>query len=990
MIRTAVGSPAARARFRRRVALLSLLVTTLASPAFAQLAKVEAGMMRLVYFDGTESYLVPHATQSCLNSLAFQKRVFDFVDQKDKVTIMLADFSDGGDAGASVSPRNRVIVQISPLCYAFETIAANERLILIMNHELVHIATMDRPSGSDRFFRHLFFGKVGTIADHPETALYGYVTAPRAAAPRWFHEGIAVFADTWMAGGIGRAQGGWDEMVFRSMVRDNATFYDPLGLVSEGTKIDFQLQINAYLYGARFFTWLAHRYSPEKVVEWAARKDGSSGYYASQFKKLFQRSIDDAWAEWVAFEKDFQQKNLEAIRKYPLTSYKDLSPRALGSVSRAFYDQSNGRIYAGFNYPGVVSHIGAIKNDGTVERLVDIKDPAMYTVTSLAWDPETRLLFYTTDNNAFRDIVSLNVKTGERRLLQKDVRIGDLAFDRHDRSLWGIRHMNGIATIVRIPPPYTEWRQVHSFPYGTVPYDLDVSPDGTRVAASFGEVDGQQNVRVLDVARLLKGDVTPVARFDFGSAVVPSNFVFSPDGRFLYGSAYQTGVSNIYRYEVATRKVEAVTNAETGFFRPLPLGGDDIIAFRYSGQGFVPVRLTASPVEDLGPITFLGQRVVEEHPVLKDWNMTTAPRAAEPPTRKGVYHLAGGLGVESAYPIVQGYKNTQAVGYRLNLSDPLGINRLALLGSYSPAGDVKDSERTHLAASYERYDWTLRASLNNADFYDLFGPTKTGRKGYRASVEHKTTLVYDDPVHLDLTVGGNISGNLDRLPAYQNVPVSVTRLAAVDAKLTYTNTTGSMGRVDDEKGQKATLGAEVDRVDGKSVVGAFGTFDHGFALAIAHSSVWVRSAAGLSPNDVNNLFANFYFGGFGNNWVDHRTEKRYRESYAFPGLSLNEVGGRNFAKSMVEWNLPPWRYRRVGTPGFYLTWMRPAVFVGGLATNLDVPAIRRVVTDVGGQCDFRFTMLSNLDMTLSVGAALAFEHGHEPRREAMVSLRILR
>ena len=60
-------------------------------------------------------------------------------------------------------------------------------------------------------------------------------------------EGIAVFVDTWMAGGLGRAQSGYDEMVFRSMVKDDAPFYDPLGLVSEGTKVDFQLETNSSL-----------------------------------------------------------------------------------------------------------------------------------------------------------------------------------------------------------------------------------------------------------------------------------------------------------------------------------------------------------------------------------------------------------------------------------------------------------------------------------------------------------------------------------------------------------------------------------------------------------------------------------------------------------------------------------------------------------------------------------------------------------------------
>ncbi len=991
MNRRAVAHPASPPDCRL-VVLMALALSLVAVPVSAQLAKTEADGMTLVYFDGTETYLVPHVTRSCLNSLAFQRRIFG-LDPKETVNILLADLSDSGDGGASVTPRNRVVVQISPLCYAFETIAANERLILIMNHELVHIATMGQPAGPDRFFRHLFFGKVATNAEQPVTAVYDYATAPRAAAPRWYHEGIAVFADTWMAGGIGRAQGGWDEMVFRSMVRDGAPFYDPLGLVSEGTKIDFQLQVNSYLYGARFFTWLAHRYSPEKVVEWTARKDGSKGYYASQFKKVFNRSIEDAWAEWIRFEKGFQQKNLEAIRQYPLTPYRDLSRRALGSVSRAYFDEKRGRLYAAFNYPGVVSHLGAINIEtGTVERLVDIKDPAMYTVTSLARDPVSGTLFYTTDNNAYRDIVSLDPVTGKRRVLQKDARIGDLAFNRADRSLWGIRHMNGIATLVRIPPPYTEWKQVHSFPYGTVPYDLDVSPDGTTIAASFGEVDGQQNVRILDVRKLLDGDVTPIAEFDFGRASVPSNFVFSPDGRFLYGSAYFTGVSNIYRYEIATKKIEGVTNTETGFFRPLPLGGDDLIAFRYSGQGFVPARITATPFDDLGKITFLGTQVVEEHPVLKDWNVTTAPAVdyESIPKRTGVYRLAGGLGLESAYPILQGYKDTQAVGYRLNLSDPLQINRLALSASYSPWGDVAGQERVHLRAEYERYDWAVLATMNNADFYDLFGPTKTSRKGYVFAVTHKSALIYDEPRRLDLEVGGNISGNLDRLPAYQNIPVSVTRLAALDAKLTWTNTRGSLGRVDDEKGEKASVSGEVDRVDSQWVGGMYATFDVGTPVPIPHSSVWLRNAAGFSPNDVNNLFANFYFGGFGNNWVDRRAEKRYREFYSFPGLALNEVGGRNFAKSMLEWNLPPWRYRRVGRPGFYLTWMRPAVFASVLGTNLDAPDIRHVVTNVGSQLDFRFTALSNLDMTLSVGGAMAFEQGYGPRRELMVSLRVLR
>ena len=82
-----------------------------------------------------------------------------------------------------------------------------------------------------------------------------------------------------------------------------------------------------------------------------------------------------------------------------------------------------------------------------------------------------------------------------------------------------------------------------------------------------------------------------------------------------------------------------------------------------------------------------------------------------------------------------------------------------------------------------------------------------------------------------------------------------------------------------------------------------------------------------AAHDRAQPFANFFFGGFGNNYVDRGEEKRYREYYAFPGAQLNQLGGRNFLKSMVELNLPPWRFRHAGTPGLHGTWMRPATAV---------------------------------------------------------------
>ena len=88
-------------RFAQRCAAALFLTLTLAAPASAQLAVLEVPGLRLVYLDPSETFLVPHAARTFLNSLAFQRKLFDF-HPRDPVVLLLTDISDSGNAGASV------------------------------------------------------------------------------------------------------------------------------------------------------------------------------------------------------------------------------------------------------------------------------------------------------------------------------------------------------------------------------------------------------------------------------------------------------------------------------------------------------------------------------------------------------------------------------------------------------------------------------------------------------------------------------------------------------------------------------------------------------------------------------------------------------------------------------------------------------------------------------------------------------------------------
>ena len=122
-------------------------------------------------------------------------------------------------------------------------------------------------------------------------------------------------------------------------------------------------------------------------------------------------------------------------------------------------------------------------------------------------------------------------------MLLRDSRIGDLAINPRDKSIWGLRHQNGYATVVRIPPPYAGFNQIHTFDYGITPFDLDISPDGTLISASYGEIDGTQSVRVWKLQTFEQGaGPEEVARLDLPPAT-PEGFTFSPDENRSTGRA---------------------------------------------------------------------------------------------------------------------------------------------------------------------------------------------------------------------------------------------------------------------------------------------------------------------------------------------------------------------------------------------------------------------------------------------------------------------
>ena len=73
-----------------------------------------------------------------------------------------------------------------------------------------------------------------------------------------------------------------------------------------------------------------------------------------------------------------------------------------------------------------------------------------------------------------------------------------------------------------------------------------------------------------------------------------------------------------------------------------------------------------------------------------------------------------------------------------------------------------------------------------------------------------------------------------------------------------------------------------------------------------------------------------------------------------------------------------------------MIWMQFSLFGSGLVTNMDSDTLaRQELANLGIQVDFKLVFFANLESTLSLGYAEAFESGLASTNEFMASLKIL-
>ena len=536
----------------------------------------------------------------------------------------------------------------------------------------------------------------------------------------------------------------------------------------------------------------------------------------------------------------------------------------------------------------------------TCERLVDVKGPMKYVVASTAFDPDSRTFFYTADNVAFRDLMALDLGTGKARMLLRT----------RASATWPstARTARCTASATRTATrPWYGWRrrtrtgtQMLTLPYGQVLTDLDVSPDGKLLSVTHG--GGRRPAVPARVShRRLRAPAPrkrrPLSQFDFGQAV-PEGFVFTPDGNATCTAVPTTpACRTCTATTIASGKMDALTNAETGFFRPIPMADgapDRARVLRHRLRADPARRRSRSRTWARSPSW--ATRSPTRAPGHPTWNagspaaVRSTAWCARATTTCRASRCATTAAIRSCRAIATAWRSAGASTSPTRCTCTTSASAPAIRSTTA----CRPTRSCTCAWTTARSTGTPPLWHNNADFYDLSGPIKRSRKGDALALGYRKLLVYDEPRRIEWRRGrrllhrpGHPAGQPERAPA-RSTRCSAPRSAsttATRASRRPASTTRRASTLD-----RVAVGRPRRRRDRSRSTTAAST--SASRCRWRNSSIWLYNAAGVAGGDENDSLGHFYFGGFHNNYLDKGAVKRYREYDTFPGLEIDALPAR--------------------------------------------------------------------------------------------------
>jgi hypothetical protein len=487
-------------------------------------------------------------------------------ESKSPIDIVLTDNSDMANGFVKTGSRGLYITIYAVLPYQDlldGSDASADWYETLLIHELAHVVHFDAEEGFPRLVNGLF----------------GRLWYPNASTPIFYREGFAVYAETLLGQGYGRANYAYTDMYVRAAAEgQNPPMLDRVssdcGVWPAGS--------GPYLYGASFVGYLARRYGEEKLFQYNA--DTSTRILCRgdlAFRKVYGKPLEEAWREWVVYEKEES-----ARRGGGATAPVRVSGEAGRVYSLAVRDAKDLTAYSIMptdSLGGLYLYDFTAGSERCVKRGLYAED--------LAFSSDGRTLYYIRgdiEKNVYymNNLYALDLDTGRERRITDTGHVQGFCLMPDGGFLLILSEFTGTA-IGLVDKDGGNKQTGAGMPFPLVEQPA-VSPDGRLVAFSCKDSSGVRSIYTCSTEDLTKDGAA------FKRVTGEKMQAYSPhwlnNTEVLYTGSGD-GVYNVYLADLLNHTVSRMTDVSHGVFDPA--GGPDgsIIVKEYTSKGFCVSRL---------------------------------------------------------------------------------------------------------------------------------------------------------------------------------------------------------------------------------------------------------------------------------------------------------------------------------------------------------------------------------------------------------------
>ena len=505
----------------------------------------------------------------------------------EKTELVLIDNSDFSNGFATALPYNTIYIQVVPPALASTLGEYDDWLKTLITHEYAHILTLDPSRGYWRGMRTIF-GKPVPGTDLLSELLFIVTAPPNSFLPRWWHEGMATWAETEYTG-QGRGRSSFYDMIFRMAVAgNNLPSIDQVN----GDVPDWPAGNLRYIYGYKLQRYIADTYGKDALGKLNLAHAGRFPYFISAPpQELFDgKSYRDLYTDMLAALKREESQRIAILSQAPFTPLRTISNRG-ELLSTPRFSPDGSRI--AFTRRDPHEHTSTVVTDKSGSTVL-AEFRRRYSDGSICWSPDGGSLYFTQAEinnsfNTYQDLYAYDLAHDSISRLTHGQRMGDVDLSPDGRLFAAVVSARGSQNLALIerggPEKEATPRLITDYAQQRVSSPR-WSPDALQISYAVTDNAGQTAIHLYDVALGTDRTLFIVNH----TAAYP---VWSGDGSYLVYISDETGIFNLFAYDLKEGKNYQVSHLLGGALQPdLSPDGRTILFSSYDSHGFSIAQMT--------------------------------------------------------------------------------------------------------------------------------------------------------------------------------------------------------------------------------------------------------------------------------------------------------------------------------------------------------------------------------------------------------------